>query len=144
MAGQVFLGRQIRLGEAHGVERPVIMDATVDQHAPHGNGSAYRFVYVLPLGAHDVFIEDTYYADEPELDRGALSGRIDQYARANNWEDGAIVGHEAGVLPVLTGGNFAAYQQSVRNSRCHGRWRTRRIYASADELHDVRCGRKRA
>ncbi len=111
---QVFLGRHLRLSEAHGVERPVIMDATVDQHAPHGNGSAYRFVYVLPLGAHDVFIEDTYYADDPDLDRGALSGRIDQYARAKGWEDGAIVGHEAGVLPVLTGGNFTAYQQSVR------------------------------
>lgn len=111
---QVFLGRHIRLPEAHGVERPVIMDATVDQLAPHGNGGAYRFVYVLPLASHDVFIEDTYYADDPDLDRGALSGRIDQYAAENGWSDNAIVGHEAGVLPVLTGGNFARYQDEVR------------------------------
>ena len=46
---------------------------------PSGNGGAYRFVYVLPLGAHEVFVEDTYYADSPVLDRSALSGRIDQY-----------------------------------------------------------------
>jgi len=111
---QVFLGRHMRLDQPHGVESPVIMDATVDQLAPHGNGGSYRFVYVLPLGAHDVFIEDTYYADDPLLDRHALSGRIDQYAYANGWADGTPVSHEAGVLPVLTGGDFASYQNEVR------------------------------
>ncbi|MHA7819956.1 MAG: lycopene beta-cyclase CrtY [Erythrobacter sp.] len=111
---QVFLGRHMRLDQPHGVSRPVIMDATVDQLAPHGNGGAYRFVYVLPLGSHDVFVEDTYYADEPDLDRSALSGRIDQYVHAAGWHDPEIVGHEAGALPVLTGGDFSAYQASIR------------------------------
>ena len=111
---QVFLGRQMRLPEAHGLEHPMIMDGNVEQVAPHGNGGAFRFVYVLPLGSHDVFIEDTYYADDPLLDRNALSGRIDQYARDQGWGDGTPVGHESGVLPVLTGGNFKAYQDEVR------------------------------
>ncbi len=111
---QVFLGRHMKLEEPHGLDRPVIMDANVDQLAPHGNGAAYRFVYTLPLGAHDVFVEDTYYADDPKLDRSALSSRIDQYVHAKGWKDSAIVGHEAGVLPVLTGGNFAAYQDEIR------------------------------
>ncbi|BDW83564.1 hypothetical protein MACH24_30020 [Erythrobacter sp. Dej080120_24] len=111
---QVFLGRHMRLPEPHGLERPVIMDATVDQLAPSGNGGAYRFVYVLPLASHDVFVEDTYYADSFKLDRASLSARIDQYARENGWADHAIVGNEAGVLPVLTGGNFSAYQEEVR------------------------------
>ncbi len=104
---QVFMGRHMRTATPHGMERPVIMDATVDQHA------AYRFVYVLPLGARDLFIEDTYYADEPTLDRSALSARIDAYARTNGWE-GDIIGHETGVLPVITGGNFHAYQAQQR------------------------------
>ncbi len=111
---QVFLGRQIRLDIAHGLERPVIMDASVDQVAPHGNGGAYRFVYVLPLGAHDVFVEDTYYADDPMLDRSAVSARIDQYCHQHGWQKGTPVGHESGVLPVLTGGDFRAYQDEVR------------------------------
>ena len=111
---QVFMGRQMRLDKAHGEERPMIMDADVDQLAPHGNGSAYRFVYVLPLSSHDVFIEDTYYADDPALDRAALSGRIDQYARDKGWINGTPVGHETGVLPVLTGGDFDAYQNEMR------------------------------
>ena len=110
---QVFMGRKTRLEAPHGVERPVIMDASVDQLAPHGNGGAYRFVYVLPLGAHDIFVEDTYYADDPMLDRSALSGRIDAYCRRQGW-DGQITGSETGVLPVITGGNFSAYLDSIR------------------------------
>ena len=110
---QVFMGRHVRTAQPHGVSRPVIMDATVDQVAPAGNGGAYRFVYVLPLGAHDLFVEDTYYADEPQLDRSALSGRIDGYLRANRW-DGEPVGFETGVLPVITGGDFRAFQAAHR------------------------------
>ncbi len=111
---QIFMGRQVRLAEPHGLSRPTIMDASVDQVAPYGNDGAYRFVYVLPLSAHDVFIEDTYYADDAKLDRSALSGRIDGYARQHGWNDGDIVGHEHGLLPVLTGGDFAAYQNDTR------------------------------
>lgn len=111
---QIFMGRRVRLGEAHGLERPTIMDASIDQVAPHGNGGAYRFIYVLPLAAHDVFIEDTYYADDPRLDRGAVSSRIDAYCRQYGWDKGEIVGSEVGFLPVLTGGDFTAYQTETR------------------------------
>jgi len=111
---QVFMGRHMKLEKAHGIERPVIMDGDVDQVAPYGNGGAYRFVYVLPLGAHDVFVEDTYYADEAKLDRAALSGRIDQYCHQNGWQNGTPMDHETGLLPVLTGGDFSAYQDEVR------------------------------
>ena len=107
---QVFMGRHLRTPEPHGVSRPTIMDAQVDQLAPHGNGGAYRFVYVLPLGAHDLFIEDTYYADAPQLDRSLLSARIDGYQRQMGWS-GEPVGFETGVLPVITGGDFAAFQK---------------------------------
>ena len=113
-AWQVFLGRHMRLNEPHGIERPVIMDASVDQVAPHGNGGAYRFVYVLPLASHEVFVEDTYYADDFKLDRNALSSRIDQYCHQKGWQDGVPIGHESGVLPVITGGDFRAYQDEVR------------------------------
>lgn len=110
---QVFMGRHVRTPRPHGIEQPVIMDAAVTQHAPSGNGGAYRFVYVLPLGASEVFVEDTYYADSPVLDRSALSGRIDRYLDAHGLQ-GEIVGGETGVLPVITGGDFAAYQAGLR------------------------------
>ena len=104
---QVFMGRHLRTPAPHGVERPVIMDATVHQLG------GYRFVYVLPLGANDLFVEDTYYQDTPQLDRSALSARLDEYAREQAW-DGEILGSETGVLPVITGGDFAAFQRAQR------------------------------
>lgn len=104
---QVFMGRMLETPDLHGVSRPTIMDAGVDQHG------AYRFVYVLPVGAHELFVEDTYYADSPALDRGALSGRLDRYCAARGW-DGRISGGETGVLPVITGGDFAAFQAAHR------------------------------
>ena len=104
---QVFLGRHMRLAVPHGLTRPVIMDAAVDQLG------GYRFVYVLPFGEREVFLEDTYYQDEPVLDHAALSARLDAYAHAHYW-DGEVVAEETGILPVITGGDFAAFQAEHR------------------------------
>lgn len=104
---QVFLGQHLKCAKPHGLTRPVIMDAHVDQVAPHGNGEAYRFVYVLPLSADEVFIEDTYYADQPKMDAEVLKGRVAAYAQARGWH-GEVIDQEAGILPVISGGDFEA------------------------------------
>lgn len=104
---QVFMGRHMRCETAHGIARPIIMDARVKQLG------GYRFVYVLPLSSHELFIEDTYYQDTPTLDRSALSARIDEYCRQFGWK-GDILGFETGVLPVITGGNPGRYLESMR------------------------------
>jgi len=109
---QVFLGQQIRCETPHGLTRPVIMDASVDQLAPHGNGAAYRFVYVLPLSPTEVFVEDTYYADQPKMDAAVLKGRVAEYAHRRGWK-GEVVDQEAGILPVISGGDFNAAQAEV-------------------------------
>lgn len=100
---QVFAGRHLRTSHPHGLGAPVIMDADVQQHG------AYRFVYSLPLAGDEVFVEDTYYAGDPALDRAAVRERIADYARARGWE-GEVLGEEAGVLPVITGGDGAAHR----------------------------------
>jgi lycopene beta-cyclase len=101
------MGRHLRTAAPHGLDRPVIMDATVEQLG------GYRFVYVLPLGASELFVEDTYYQDSPLLDRAVLSARLDRYCSAHGW-DGEPLGSETGVLPVVTGGDFTALQQAQR------------------------------
>ncbi len=100
------MGRHLRCDTPHGVVRPVIMDAKVEQPG------AYRFVYVLPLGPQDIFVEDTYYADESVLDKTLLSARIAEYCAVPGWI-GETVSEETGVLPVVTGGDFAAYRRSL-------------------------------
>ncbi|RPF72183.1 lycopene beta-cyclase CrtY [Aurantiacibacter spongiae] len=110
---QVFMGRRLRTDKPHGMDRPIIMDATVDQVGPAGDDGAYRFVYALPLGEDELFVEDTYYADAPRLDRAVLSGRIDAWCGARAIA-GQELGSETGVLPVIIGGDFDAYRRTVR------------------------------
>ena len=109
---QVFLGQHFKCEKPHGLTRPVIMDASVDQVAPHGNGEAYRFVYVLPLSEDEVFIEDTYYADQPKMDADVLKGRVAEYAHRHGWK-GEVIDQEAGILPVISGGDFGAALREV-------------------------------
>lgn len=104
---QVFLGRRLRTQRPHGLTRPTVMDAAVDQR-----GSC-RFVYTLPLTSNELFVEDTYYDDSPMLDRSVLSARIDRYCATHGW-DGEPLDSETGVLPVITGGDFAAFQAAHR------------------------------
>jgi lycopene beta-cyclase len=68
---QYFLGRELRFARPHGLERPIIMDATVDQQ------DGYRFVYCLPFSATEMLVEDTYYRLTPEFDPAILGRRID-------------------------------------------------------------------
>jgi len=97
---QKFLGQEIRTTEPHGLDTPVIMDATVSQQ------DGYRFVYVLPLTEDRVLVEDTYYSEAGELSRNALLGRIDAYITQQGWRRAELVREEQGVLPVLMAGDF--------------------------------------
>ena len=106
---QKFVGHELPVAHGHGVERPVVMDATVEQV------DGYRFVYLLPFTADTLLIEDTYYSDHAMLDVPAISARIDAYADARGWRTGAPIRREQGVLPVVIGGDFEAYWRSGGN-----------------------------
>ena len=105
MAGgwQKFAGQTLRLTGPHGLERPIVMDATVDQ------ADGYRFVYCLPFSETEVFVEDTYYSTSPALDVPLLHDRIAAYARAQGWSVAEITRSETGVLPVIAAGDFPAF-----------------------------------
>ncbi len=100
---QKFIGREVRLTGPHGLTRPIVMDATVAQL------DGYRFLYVLPLSADRLLIEDTRYADGPALDHAAIGREIDAYAAANGWPVAEIIREEDGVLPIALAGDIDAY-----------------------------------
>ena len=106
---QKFLGREYQLDEAHDLDRPRVMDATVPQ------SDGYRFVYALPFAATRLFVEDTYYSDSPEIDAACLRGRADAYVAEHGWQVARVEREEAGVLPVVMGGNFEEYWRSGGN-----------------------------
>ncbi len=103
---QKFVGQELRLARPHGLTRPIIMDATVEQI------DGYRFVYVLPFGPDRLFVEDTYYSDGPKLAPGSISPRIRNYAAGRGWKIVEILREEQGVLPVAMGGDFESYWRS--------------------------------
>lgn len=103
---QLFVGQHLRTARSHGLAEPIIMDADLAQHG------AYRFVYSLPLASDEIFVEDTYYADAPLLDRPELTRRVAAYAAGRGWA-GEVIGTEAGVLPVVTGGDAAAHRAAL-------------------------------
>lgn len=76
----------------------VVMDATVPQL------DGYRFVYVLPLAADRVLVEDTYYTDGPEFDLAVIADRVRALA-AGLGLAGAELRQEVGVLPIVIGGD---------------------------------------
>ncbi|MBP2151704.1 lycopene beta-cyclase CrtY [Xanthobacter autotrophicus DSM 597] len=100
---QKFIGQEVQLARPHGLARPIIMDARVEQI------DGYRFVYVLPLDPQTLLIEDTYYSDGPELPADTLRRRVKAYAAAQGWEIEHVVREEEGVLPIALGGDIGAF-----------------------------------
>jgi lycopene beta-cyclase len=71
---QKFVGLEVEV-ERHpfDLQRASLMDATVTQH------EGFRFVYVLPLARDRLLVEDTYYADRPQIDVELLRARALAY-----------------------------------------------------------------
>ncbi len=106
---QKFVGRTIRTKEPHGLKRPIIMDATVEQLG------GYRFVYCLPFTDHEVLVEDTYYTDGAGLSENEVAARVDDYINAKGWGDHELLRQEKGVLPITLAvdAEFPAYKKVI-------------------------------
>lgn len=97
LAWQKFVGVEYD-APGHGLEAPIIMDATVDQ------SDGYRFVYSLPFSGDRLLVEDTYYTNGPALDDVKVTQRIADYVAAQGWM-GRPGRQEHGVLPILIDGD---------------------------------------
>ncbi len=100
---QKFVGQELRLAAPHGLDAPIIMDATVPQL------DGYRFIYVLPFDERTVLIEDTRYADGPDLPVEVFRKEIAGYAAAQGWRIDEIIREEEGVLPIALGGDIDGF-----------------------------------
>ena len=91
---QKFVGLELELERPTDLSEPIVMDASVRQE------DGFRFVYTLPLGPRRVLVEDTYFADGPELDVGQLRTRALAYAHGLGLAISSIAREETGVLPL--------------------------------------------
>jgi lycopene beta-cyclase len=103
IAYQKFLGRFVTIERGHGLESPILMDATVEQR------DGYRFVYTLPLSETSLLVEDTMYSDSPALDREGIRSALAEYAGRHGWHGATVTGEEEGVLPIVLSGDIARF-----------------------------------
>ena len=100
---QKFLGQLVELEEPVELDAPILMDARVPQL------DGFRFMYVLPFSDRHVLLEDTRYSDTPGLDREPMRAAIRDYASERGWRISRLLREEEGALPVVLGGDLAAY-----------------------------------
>ena len=93
---QKFLGLELKLKRPAPIQHPVLMDALVPQT------DGFRFLYALPFAPDHVLLEDTYFSDSRELDRGQLEREILEYAAKNGFDVDYVTRAEVGVLPLPT------------------------------------------
>lgn len=91
---QKFLGLDVRLKKPHGLQKVRLKDAKVSQT------DGYRFIYLLPWNEYEILVEDTYYSNQPSLDRGRIKKEIGDYIQKQGWEIEAILREEVGCLPL--------------------------------------------
>ena len=113
---QKFLGLELELARPAGLERPVVMDATVPQH------DGFRFMYVLPLAEDRLLVEDTTFSESPLLDHETLRERVHEYAHAQGWNVVRVAREETGVLPLPWGGALPEPKASPLVAGYQGGW----------------------
>jgi lycopene beta-cyclase len=94
VAYQKFVGLDVELEQAHGLESPILKDVTLPQT------DGYRFIYTLPWSETSCLIEDTYYSNSPHLDEKTLTQDLENYARSQGWKIKKINRVEVGCLPL--------------------------------------------
>jgi lycopene beta-cyclase len=97
------LARDYLFSAPHQVDRPVLIDATVDQY------DGYRFMQCIPFSERRMRIEDSYLSDTPEIDLEASGARLDAYLAKRRWTPLETEREETNALPVALGGDFGAF-----------------------------------
>lgn len=100
---QVFVGQEFECEAPHALDVPILMDATVPQV------DAYRFIYVLPLGTRRLLVEDTSYADQPDVHADPSRRAIARYMAGRGWRARHLIREERGALPLPLAGSAEAF-----------------------------------
>ena len=94
--------RQIRLAAPHRLDRPVLIDATVDQ------GVGFSFVQTFPLDETRLRVAKVLVSERAQPDEAA-EGRLDHYIALRGWKPAKVESQSALAQPLPFGGDFASF-----------------------------------
>lgn len=89
-----FIGFDLKLKSPHGLTRPLLCDANVPQM------DGYRYFACLPWDERRVFVTETFFSSNPELNEARISRSIRSYAERQGWEIESIERSEQGCQPL--------------------------------------------
>ena len=93
--------RSIRTARPHGVDRPVLIDATI----PFGGA---RFVQLVPLAHDRLLLSETTISERVQADADA-GARLEAYAALRGWADATADAARSVTRPLPFDGDFAAF-----------------------------------
>ena len=96
------LERDYRFAAPHRVDRPVLVDATLDQ------SGGLRFFECVPLSEGRLLIADVSISERTQPDEGA-GARLAAYVKARGWSRPRSRGERSASRPLPMGGDFAAF-----------------------------------
>ena len=92
---QKFYGLELELEDSSNLPKiPVLMDATIEQI------DGFRFLYILPVSQQRLFIEDTRYSQNSDLNEEEYQREILNWVQKSSWTVKSISHVEKGVLPI--------------------------------------------
>ena len=94
--------RVVRLKSPHGLDRPVLIDATDDQSA------GFSFIRCFPLGENRLLVAKSLVS-ERSAPSDAAEARIDHYLRSRGWKAASVESQAAVVRPLPIAGDFDAF-----------------------------------
>jgi lycopene beta-cyclase len=100
---RVHSARLYRLASPHRLDRPVLVDATVDQT----NG--FRFMSAFPLDSDRLLVADDRIGEVPDFDADSAGAGLEDYVAARGWKPAAVEREESGARPLARGGDFNAF-----------------------------------
>ena len=96
------LERDYRFGAPHRVDRPVLVDATVEPNGP------LRFFQCVPLSEERLLVAEVAISERAQPDEGAGT-RIAAYVKARGWARPRAGAERTASRPLPMGGDFAAF-----------------------------------
>ncbi|MFI4847307.1 MAG: lycopene beta-cyclase CrtY [Candidatus Makana argininalis] len=105
---QYFFGQEIQLNINHNIKNPIIIDSKINQK----NG--YRFLYILPISPYSIFIEDTIYLNNLNLNTKINNSNILKFLKKNNFNIKNIRKEEKGIIPIYIYNNFNFFIKNIK------------------------------
>ena len=94
--------RQIRTEAPHRLDRPLLIDATIEQKL------GFSFIQAFPLGEDRLRIAKVLVSERSQPDEAA-EARLDQYLTLRGWSTAEVEESCALARPLPMGGDFAAF-----------------------------------